>query len=194
MGIDFGAMLLPQISWLEKILRPVIVYAAIVVIVHLAGKRELAQVNTFDLVVLLLISNVVQNATIGDDNSILGGVVGAAALVGTNYLVVRLLFRRAQLDRLLESQPSVLIRGGQIIQENLDRELITEDELLAALRRQGVADPADVEQAILETSGAISIIQKRPTPTEEQHAELLARLDELTREVRALRQAGGAPG
>src|SRR5438067_1749462 len=99
--MDLAAVFLPQIPWFEKIARPIIVYAVIVVIIHLAGKRELAQVNSFDLVVLLLISNVVQNATIGDDNSILGGLVGAGALVVTNYLVVRLLFRRARLDRLL---------------------------------------------------------------------------------------------
>ena len=97
--MDWTAALFPQIPWIEKILRPIIVYAAIVVVIHLAGKRELAQVNSFDLVVLLLISNVVQNATIGDDNSILGGLVGAAALVAANYLVVRFLFNRAKLDR-----------------------------------------------------------------------------------------------
>jgi uncharacterized membrane protein YcaP (DUF421 family) len=192
MGLDVGTMLLPPIPWLEKVLRPVIVYAAIVVIMHLAGKRELAQVNTFDLVVLLLISNVVQNATIGEDSSILGGLVGAVALVATNYMVVRFLFRHAKLDRLLQSEPTFLIREGQILHENLDRELITEDELLAALRRQGVAEASEVEQAILETSGAISVIQKRPTSAEQLHAELLSRLDNLTREVRELRRAGGA--
>ena len=187
MSIDFAAMFLPALSPLEKVLRPLIVYAAMVVLIHLAGKRELAQVNSFDLVVLLLISNVVQNAMIGDDNSILGGLLGAAALVAANYLVVRFLFHRAGLDRLLDGEPSVLIRDGRIVPEVCERELITEDELRAALRRQGVADPAEVELAMLETSGAISVIQKRPTEQERHQAELLARLDALTREVRALR-------
>ena len=189
--MDWAAVLFPQIPWIEKILRPIIVYAAIVVVIHLAGKRELAQVNSFDLVVLLLISNVVQNATIGDDNSILGGLAGAAALVATNYVVVRFLFNRAKIDRLLEGEPTLLIRDGQIVNTNLDRELITEDELRAALRRQGVADPSEVEQAMLETSGAISVIQKRPTCAERYREDIIARLDELTGEVRALRQGGG---
>jgi len=189
--VDWAAVLFPQIPWIEKILRPIIVYAAIVVVIHLAGKRELAQVNSFDLVVLLLISNVVQNATIGDDNSILGGLAGAAALVATNYVVVRFLFNRAKIDRLLEGEPTLLIRDGQIVNTNLDRELITEDELRAALRRQGVADPSEVEQAMLETSGAISVIQKRPTCAERYREDIIARLDELTGEVRALRQGGG---
>jgi len=189
--VDWAAVLFPQIPWIEKILRPIIVYAAIVVVIHLAGKRELAQVNSFDLVVLLLISNVVQNATIGDDNSILGGLAGAAALVATNYVVVRFLFNRAKIDRLLEGEPTLLIRDGQIVNTNLDRELITEDELRAALRRQGVADPSEVEQAMLETSGAISVIPKRPTSAERYREDIIARLDELTGEVRALRQGGG---
>ncbi len=192
--MDLSTVLFPQIPWIEKLMRPIVVYAAIVVVIHVAGKRELAQVNSFDLVVLLLISNVVQNATIGDDNSILGGIAGAIALVAANYVVVRFLFNRAGIDRLLEGQPALLIRDGQLIRENLDRELITEDELLAALRRQGVADPSEVEQAMLETGGAISVIQKRPTSAELRYDELMARLDEIIREVQALRQAGGTVG
>ena len=171
-----------------------IVYAALVVLVHLAGERELAQVNSVDLVVLLLISNVVQNAMIGDDNSVTGGLIGGLALVVVNCFVARFLFRRAKLDRLIEGQPAVLIRDGQIVHASCAREPITEDELLAALRRQGVADPTDVEQAILETSGAISMIPKRPTPAEERQSEIMARVDELLREERELRRAGGAAG
>lgn len=188
MGLDIGAMLFPAIPWFEKLIRPIIVYAAIVVLIHLAGKRELAQINSFDLVVLLLISNVVQNAMIGDDNSVLGALLGAVALIGVNHLVVRFLFRRAKLDRLLEGEPTPLVRDGVILRENLERELITTDELLAALRRQGVDDPRDVALAMLETSGTISVIAKRPTPAEQQQAELLARLDEILREVRALQR------
>ena len=106
-------------------------------------------------------------------------------------IVVRFLFNRAKIDRLLEGEPTLLIRDGQIVNTNLDRELITEDELRAALRRQGVADPSEVEQAMLETSGAISVIQKRPTCAERYREDIIARLDELTGEVRALRQGGG---
>lgn len=187
MTIDLASMFLPAAPILEKLLRPIVVYAAIVVLIHWAGKRELAQVNTLDLVVLLLLSNVVQNAMIGDDNSIGGALVGALTLVGVNRALVYLLYRRGKLAELLEGQPSILIKNGQIIPGNLDRELMRRDELLAALRRQGVSDPSEVAEALLENSGAISVIQRRPTPDEQQHAELLARLEELTREVRAWR-------
>src|SRR5438034_2406736 len=92
---------------LEKILRPVIIYAFLVVGLRLAGKRELAQLNPFDLVVLLSLSNTVQNAIIGDDNSITGGLVGATTLLGVNYLVVRFLFRHRRLDEVIEGHPTV---------------------------------------------------------------------------------------
>src|SRR4051794_2321298 len=108
MPANWVAVFLPLTPF-EKVLRPVLIYGALVVLIHLAGKRELAQLNSFDLAVLLLISNVVQNAMIGDDNSILGGLIGAVALIGTNYLVVRFLFRRAKLDRWLEGEPVPLI-------------------------------------------------------------------------------------
>lgn len=94
---------------LEKILRPLIIYGFLVIGLRLAGKRELAQINTFDLVVLLMLSNTVQNAIIGDDSSITGGVIGGASLLLMNYLVVRFLFRRARLDRFLEGAPVRLI-------------------------------------------------------------------------------------
>src|SRR5512137_944854 len=96
----------------EKIARPVIVYAFLIVGLRLAGKRELAQLNPFDLVVLLLLSNVVQNAIIGEDNSVTGGLVGAAALLALNWTVVRLLFRHEKLERLVEGEEDVLVEGG----------------------------------------------------------------------------------
>src|ERR1700690_973820 len=99
----------------EKILRPVVVYLFLVVGLRLAGKRELAQLNPFDLVVLLTLSNTVQNAIIGDDNSVTGGVVGAATLLLVNYLVVRFLFRHEELDRLVEGEATVLIEHGRIL-------------------------------------------------------------------------------
>src|SRR5712692_345945 len=99
---------------LEKALRPVFVYAFLVVGLRLAGKRELAQLNPFDLVVLLTLSNTVQNAIIGDDNSVTGGVIGATTLLALNYLVVRFLYGHERLDRLVEGQPDVLIEGGRV--------------------------------------------------------------------------------
>src|SRR5438477_5634375 len=106
-------LLHPDVSILEKIIRPTLVYFFLVVGLRLAGKRELAQLNPFDLVVLLTLSNTVQNAIIGEDNSVVGGIIGAAALLGINYIVVRFLFRHARLDRLLGGEADVLIENGK---------------------------------------------------------------------------------
>src|SRR5690242_18822772 len=141
---------------LEKILRPIVVYVFLIVALRLAGKRELAQLNPFDLVVLLTLSNTVQNAIIGEDNSVTGGLVGAATLLVVNYFVVRLLYGHAKLERLVEGDEDVLIDKGKILKKRLQDELITMPELEAAAHRQGFARLADVEKAILEPGGTIS--------------------------------------
>src|ERR1700723_4354425 len=110
---------------LEKILRPIIVYAFLVISLRLSGKRELVQLNPFDLVVLLTLSNTVQNAIIGDDNSVSGGIIGATSLLAVNYLVVRFLYNHRKLDQLVESKADVLIDNGKVRPEHLKRELIT---------------------------------------------------------------------
>src|SRR5215472_10765580 len=132
---------------LEKMLRPVIVYMFLIAGLRIAGKRELAQLNPFDLVVLLTLSNTVQNAIIGDDNSVTGGLLGAATLLAVNYLVVRFLFGHQKLDRIVEGQPDVLIDNGKIQTGRLGEELITLPELEAAARRQGFASLEEVERA-----------------------------------------------
>src|ERR1700687_2648874 len=110
----------------EKILRPTFVYVFIVIMLRIFGKRELAQLNPFDLVVLLSVSNTVQNAIIGDDNSVTGGLIGAFALFGVNYLVVRFLFRHRRLDEILQGTPTRLIEDGRICQDGLAKELLSE--------------------------------------------------------------------
>src|SRR5581483_9496310 len=104
---------------LEKVLRPVVVYFFLVILLRTFGKRELAQLNPFDLVVLLSLSNTVQNAIIGNDNSLTGGLVGALALCGFNYLVVRFLFRHRRLDQMFEGSPTILVENGQILNQAL---------------------------------------------------------------------------
>src|SRR5580700_3203333 len=103
----------------EKILRPVLVYFFLVVVLRVFGKRELAQLNPFDLVVLLSLSNTVQNAIIGNDNSLTGGLVGAFTIMSVNYLVIRFLFRHRRLDQLFEGKPTVLIAEGKIVKHSL---------------------------------------------------------------------------
>src|SRR2546428_11784428 len=116
---------------LEKIIRPVIVYAFLVISLRLSGKRELVQLNPFDLVVLLTLSNTVQNAIIGEDNSVLGGIIGATSLLVTNYLVVRFLYDPRKLDQLVEGPADVLVEDGMVHHDRLRNELITLPELEA---------------------------------------------------------------
>jgi uncharacterized membrane protein YcaP (DUF421 family) len=177
----------------EKILRPVVVYAFLVVGLRLAGKRELAQLNPFDLVVLLTLSNTVQNAIIGDDNTVTGGVVGAATLLAVNYLVVRFLFEHPKIESVIEGETTVLLHEGQLLRERLREELIPESELEAACRRQGFASLKEVEEAVLEPSGVIAFTGKKPAPEETRHRELVEQIAGLAREVAALRGAQNPP-
>ena len=177
----------------EKILRPVIVYAFLVVSLRLSGKRELVQLNPFDLVVLLTLSNTVQNAIIGDDNSVTGGVIGAATLLLANYLVVRFLFRHEKLDRLVEGEACTLIEDGQIRQQQLANEVLTLQELEAAAHKQGFDSLKDVQRAVLEPGGTISFTAKQPKPEETRHRELLDRLEQMTREIAQLRMREAPP-
>ena len=116
----------------EKILRPVIVYLFLIGGLRLAGKRELAQLNPFDLIVLLTLSNTVQNAIIGDDNTVLGGLIGATTLLLINYSVVRFLFRHPKLERVAEGEATRLIHKGKIQDGQLAKEMISQAELQAA--------------------------------------------------------------
>ena len=177
----------------EKILRPVIIYLFLVIGLRLAGKRELAQLNPFDLVVLLTLSNTVQNAIIGDDNSVTGGVIGAATLLLVNFLVVRFLFRHEMLDRLVEGQAGVLIENGQIRQAQLAKEVLTLQELEAAAHKQGFDNLQDVQRAVLESGGTISFMAKKPKPEETRHQEILNRLEQMTRELAQLRMRPAPP-
>jgi uncharacterized membrane protein YcaP (DUF421 family) len=172
---------------LEKILRPIIVYAFLVVSLRLSGKRELVQLNPFDLVVLLTLSNTVQNAIIGDDNSVSGGLIGATSLLAINYLVVRFLYGHNQLEQIVEGQADVLIEAGKVRTDRLKKELITMPQLEAAARKQGFDSLADVERCILEPSGTLSFVGKKPASEEVRHQELLGRLEKLMEEVTRLR-------
>lgn len=181
---DMFVMALPV---LEKILRPVIVYIFLVVGLRLAGKRELAQLNPFDLVVLLTLSNTVQNAIIGEDNSVTGGIVGATALLLINYLVVRFLYGHKKLDRVVEGRAQVLIDRGILLKEKLHKELITLQELEAAAHKQGFGSLDEVEHCVIEPGGTITFLARKPAPEQARHNELLARLDQVVQELARMR-------
>ena len=168
---------------LEKILRPIIVYVFLVISLRLSGKRELVQLNPFDLVVLLTLSNTVQNAIIGDDNSVSGGLIGATSLLVMNYLVVRFLYGHNKLEQIVEGQSDVLVENGKVRNERLKKELITMHQLEAAARKQGFDSLADVEKCVLEPSGTLAFVGKKPATEEVRHQELLTRLEKLMEEV-----------
>jgi uncharacterized membrane protein YcaP (DUF421 family) len=172
---------------LEKVLRPIIVYAFLVIGLRLAGKRELAQLNPFDLVVLLTLSNAVQNAIIGEDNSVTGGIIGGATLLVVNYAVVRFFYSHQRIAQRIEGQPDELIVHGAVQADHLRKELISVPELEEAARKQGFGSLAEVESAVLESCGDVSFIAKEPTPEEARHQELMARLDQLTHELAGIR-------
>jgi uncharacterized membrane protein YcaP (DUF421 family) len=172
---------------LEKILRPVMVYFAIILLLRVFGKRELAQLNPFDLVVLLSVSNTVQNAIIGDDNSVTGGLLGALSLFAINYVVVRFLFRHRRLDELLAGSPTKLIVKGKVDRAALAKELLTESELSSVVHRQGFDELDDVESCTLEPGGVFAVRGKNPGSDDLQHAEVMAKLGELQKSVEMLR-------
>jgi uncharacterized membrane protein YcaP (DUF421 family) len=137
----------------EKILRSLLVFIFLAVALRLGGKRELGQLNVLDLAVLLLASNALQNALIGDDNSVTGGVIGASTLFVANYFFVRLTFSSARARRILEGTPRVLLRNGEADAEALRKEAITETELVDIVLQHGFSDPHEVGLVVIETNG-----------------------------------------
>ena len=173
---------------LEKILRPIIVYICLIIGLRLSGKRELAQLNPFDLIVLLTLSNTVQNAIIGDDNSVTGGIIGAASLLAINYLVVRFLYDHRKLDQVVEGSPDILIENGKVHEHKLKKELITKEELAAAARKQGFDSLSEVQQCVLEPGGTLSFTARKPATEDIRHQEILQKFEALTQEIARLRK------
>jgi uncharacterized membrane protein YcaP (DUF421 family) len=183
----FDHMFQLPIPLIEKVLRPVIVYLALVVLLRIFGKRELAQLNPFDLVVLLSLSNTVQNAIIGDDNSVSGGIIGAFTLLAVNWLVVRVMFRSPRLTRAIEGRAVVLIRDGHVDRKALEREALTREELAEVIHRQGFEHLHDIHHCELEPNGSFYIEGKDPSIADKRHDELLSKLEALNKEIAALR-------
>jgi uncharacterized membrane protein YcaP (DUF421 family) len=145
-----------QVSVLDKVLRTVLVYGGLALLLRLAGKRDLAQLNTFDLVVMLLLSNVVQNAIIGPDNSLTGGLLGAVLLIAANSVWVRVVNRRPRLTAFFEGTPTTLVEDGKVV-SSLHRLGLRRADVAVALRKQGANSIAEVERASLEPGGSIVV-------------------------------------
>ena len=179
---------------LEKILRPVIVYLCLVIFVRIFGKRELAQLNPFDLIVLLCLSNTVQNSIIGDDNSVSGGIVGVFSLLTINYLLTRLLYRMPRLNRALEGHETVLIEHGKLDRNAMKKEALSELELKTVLHKQGLNDYGQIERCVLEPSGNFYVEQKDPLREGKERGEILRQLSALSAEVQELKTMLAARG
>jgi uncharacterized membrane protein YcaP (DUF421 family) len=177
-----------ELPLLEKILRPMIVYLALVAFLRIFGKRELAQLNPFDLVVLLSLSNTVQNSMIGNDNSVSGGIVGAFSLLTINWLLTRVLFSAPKLNATLQGKSTTLIVDGVVDYEALRSETLTEEELVSALHKQNVDTFEEVKLCELEPNGNFFIEVMKPSDEEEEVSELMRAVRKLTDDVAALRQ------
>ncbi len=151
---------LTTVPWWQFIARGIIVYIFLIVLLRLTGKRQVGQLAPFDLVLLLVLSNAVQNAMNGGDNSVTGGAISAITLVGMNWLVGLLTFKSKTLAAMVEGRPEVLIHNGKLYNECLDHEKITHHELMTALRAAGCSSIEDVRAAVLENDGSISVIPK----------------------------------
>ena len=171
----------------EKLLRPVIVYLFLIFFLRLFGKRELAQLNPFDLVVLLSLSNTVQNAMIGDDNSVTGGIIGAFALVAINWLLTLLLFKLPKVDKVVEGTETVLIRRGVVDWVAMKKEALTELELKSVLHKQGLNDFSEVEKCVLEPNGTFYVEEMSPGSDDTARAAILEAVLALTAEVQSLK-------
>jgi uncharacterized membrane protein YcaP (DUF421 family) len=177
------------VSVVEKIVRPVLVYLLLVVALKKAGKRMLAQLNPFDFVVLLTLSNTVQNAIIGNDTSLLGGAIGAAALLGVNAILVRIFYRGPGMTQLAGSERDIcLIAGGRLQEDEMRRLHIDAGELIAKAHERGFDSLDEVDSAILYPNGTIYFRGQDAMSDATRHQELIRRLDALGAELAALRR------
>jgi uncharacterized membrane protein YcaP (DUF421 family) len=174
----------------EKIVRSVVVYGFLIILLRVAGKRTLAQLTSFDLVVLLLLSNTVQNAIIGNDNSLVGGLLGAMVLVAANYVVVRALYKHKKADRAIEGSSSVLMHHGTYMDANMKHQLITKVELERSARKQGITRMSDIRVARLETGGVLTFELESPTEYEKRLASLCDRLERIEGLLERLEASG----
>src|SRR5450432_589865 len=148
-------MWIMSLPWWEFILRGIVVYIFLIILLRLTGKRQIGQMSPFDLVLLLVLSNAVQNSMNGGDNSVLGGLISASTLIALNFGMGYLTYRNKRLEVLIEGQPEVLIHNGKLFEKVMARAQLTHHELNAALRQAGCLSVAEVHCAILENNGTI---------------------------------------
>ena len=148
------------VPWWELIVRSAVVYIFLMVILRITGKRQVGQLAPFDLVLLLVLSNAVQNSMNGGDNSLIGGLISACTLIALNYAVGEATFRSKRLEAIIEGRPVIVVHNGKVFEDVLAHVQLTHHELLSALRQSGCGCIDDVHSAILENNGAISVIRR----------------------------------
>ncbi len=187
MGSIAHSMFHMPLPILEKIARPAIVYVILIAYLRLFGKRELAQLNPYDLIVLLCLSNTVQNAIIGDDNSLSGGVIGAFSLLATNWLLAKAIYRAPKLNAALEGSETTLIQDGKVDEDALKRETLTMEELIGVLNKNSFSDPGEVQICKLQPNGTFFVKGKTPTSETAEMGEILGAIERLSSELAAMR-------
>ena len=170
----------------EQATKTLVLVIVLLVGLRVTGKRELSQFTVYDLAMIIALSNAVQNAIIGEDNSVTGGVIGASTLLLINYAVVRFLYSHEKIDRLVEGEPDVLIENGAIQHALCEKELITMTELEAAAHKQGLTLD-EVDRAVMDPGGTIAFFAKKPTHDSTRHEEIMRRLDALSAQLAALK-------
>lgn len=150
-----------DVAWWELAIRAAAVYVVVLVLVRIVGKRTVGQYTPFDLIVVVLLGTAVQNSLISDDTSLVGGLIIAATLLGLNWCVGFFSARSPRFDRVVEGRPVVLVRHGEVFEDELRRQCVSAREFEAALRKSECSDPSEVELALLETSGDISVLRKK---------------------------------
>jgi uncharacterized membrane protein YcaP (DUF421 family) len=185
MNTIWNDMLVSGVPLAEKVIRTIAVYAFLIGGLRLFGKRELGQLNPLDVIVLLLLANTVQNAIIGNDNSLIGGLTGALVLMIVNAVLVRYTYRHPRVRRWVEGRPDDLVRDGHVLQRALEHNQISREELIAAARKQGIEHLGDVACARLEVSGAVSFLVKEPTELQRFHSDIIARLSAIEQRLAA---------
>ena len=150
-------------SWQERAVRAVAVYVFLLLAIRIFGRRELGQLTAFDIIVLLTLSNILQNSMIGNDNSVTGGMIGAGVLLSANLILAFVVSRRPSVERVVEGEPRILIHDGKVQENAIRREMLTEQDLLSAVHREGIESIEDVHLAISEPNGMISVIPKKPS-------------------------------
>ena len=178
-----------KVTWMEKIVRPLLIYGSLVFFLRFFGKRELAQLNPIDLVVLLTLSNTVQNAIIGDDTSLSGGIVGATALLGINWALAHLKFRNKAAETFIEGSPRTLIENGKVNEKAIRSELLTKEDLDVIAHEEGFSGVEDVEKCILDPNGTFLVEGKDNIGDNKFKKDVLEKLEDLTNQISELKKA-----